>query len=299
MERFDPVAPSFAPAVHAGSGSHASPVVYRLAPGGLGLLSNALIYTRAGAAFFRTGGREFISRAHDLVLLRPATPVEYGPCPPRARWATLWAHFDPRPGWLPWLNWPEAVPGLAGVFRLQLEDPALRARIVRAFAALCRLARRPHPFHEEFTLHGLAGVLLLCRLANPRENRPVVDGRVQRVAEHLSDHFARTVTLAELAQVARLSASHLEELFKEQIGLTPFAFLESCRMRHALHLLERTSKPVSEIAREVGFEDPLYFSKRFHLRMGRSPRQMRQTMRQAQRPGSGPSPRSRGRAEAG
>ena len=51
----------------------------------------------------------------------------------------------------------------------------------------------------------------------------------------------------------------------------------------AKQLLEVTAKSVQEIALEVGFEDPLYFSRRFRLRVGISPREYRATVIARQR----------------
>ena len=194
--------PDYAPLVHGGSGFHDSPIVYRVSGGGLQFHNSAVIYTRAGQAFFRSGGREFISRARDLVLLRPHEPIDYGPNPSQPHWVTHWAHFDVRPAWIDWLDWPQELPG---VMRLRLDDAPLRRHIVSRFAHLCRLARRPHPFHSEFTINALENLLLWCRVANPRENRTLIDPRVLRVANYLGDRFAKTITLNELAKVATLS----------------------------------------------------------------------------------------------
>ncbi len=254
-------------------GRHDSPVVYRLSASVLRFQGLALSYTRYGKAYFRVGREEIKVRRHDLLLLKPVEQtIEYGPCVPNVRWGTLWAHFDPRPDWLSWMEWPEVLPG---VMRLRLDDQTTRERVIRRFKRVIRVALKAQAFQNELAIHALEGMLLECRRANPNESHVQLDSRVQRVVDHLCRHFAKPVTLAELAQIASLSASHLEEVFKEQTGLTPFGFLEAQRMRRASHLLHRTAKPVAEIAWEVGFEDPLYFSKRFRKGFSMSPREYR------------------------
>jgi AraC-like DNA-binding protein len=47
------------------------------------------------------------------------------------------------------------------------------------------------------------------------------------------------------------------------------------RLRRAKELLATSTKNITEIAREVGFEDSLYFSRLFHRREGISPTQFR------------------------
>ena len=53
------------------------------------------------------------------------------------------------------------------------------------------------------------------------------------------------------------------------------AYQTALRMARARQLLDRTAAPVAEIAREVGYEDPFYFSRRFQRHHGMSPTQFR------------------------
>jgi AraC family transcriptional regulator, arabinose operon regulatory protein len=64
-------------------------------------------------------------------------------------------------------------------------------------------------------------------------------------------------------------------VFTAQVGQSPLAFLESERMNRAVQLLRLTSLTVARIAESLGYADALYFSKRFRLRFGSSPRQYR------------------------
>jgi AraC family transcriptional regulator of arabinose operon len=47
------------------------------------------------------------------------------------------------------------------------------------------------------------------------------------------------------------------------------------RMTRARGLLDRTTLTIAEIARAVGYDDPLYFSRHFRDRHGVSPREYR------------------------
>jgi len=49
----------------------------------------------------------------------------------------------------------------------------------------------------------------------------------------------------------------------------------------AEQLLDLTNRPIAEIAREVGWDDPLYFSQRFHHFAGVSPSRYRRDGRLA------------------
>ncbi|MBS4216757.1 helix-turn-helix transcriptional regulator [Bacillus sp. FJAT-49711] len=67
----------------------------------------------------------------------------------------------------------------------------------------------------------------------------------------------------------------MSHLFREQVGHSIMATLLSMRLRHAARLLEYTNLPISEIAREVGFSSPFYFTKQFTSFFGLNPSMFR------------------------
>ncbi|MNF06130.1 Arabinose operon regulatory protein [compost metagenome] len=72
-----------------------------------------------------------------------------------------------------------------------------------------------------------------------------------------------------------LSVSHYSALFKKVMGISPLQFVEKVRIDHAKTMLTGTSKPISKIAREVGYNDPLYFTRVFTKVTGVAPREYR------------------------
>jgi AraC-like DNA-binding protein len=75
----------------------------------------------------------------------------------------------------------------------------------------------------------------------------------------------------DLARQFGCSTGYFHRLFKEHTGLPPTAYLLRLRVQHGAHLLAQTAWPVTEIARQVGFDDPYYFSRVFHKLTGHSP----------------------------
>lgn len=61
-----------------------------------------------------------------------------------------------------------------------------------------------------------------------------------------------------------LSPNHFRLLFAKYTGGSVSSHLFKLRMREAMHLLRATSLSVKEVANAVGFNHPLYFTKRFH-----------------------------------
>ena len=62
-----------------------------------------------------------------------------------------------------------------------------------------------------------------------------------------------------------------ERLFARYTGLSVLAWARSQRMERAATLLRTTSLRASEVARMVGFADPLYFSRVFRATYGVPP----------------------------
>ena len=87
--------------------------------------------------------------------------------------------------------------------------------------------------------------------------------------------FGEALGLAELARAAGLGPFSFLRLFKRETGLTPYRFLLRARIRRAIALLRDTSRPVTDIAFEVGFGDLSNFINAFRREIGCSPLQFR------------------------
>jgi AraC-like DNA-binding protein/ligand-binding sensor protein len=82
----------------------------------------------------------------------------------------------------------------------------------------------------------------------------------------------RPVGLEEAARLSGRSASTVTRMFKKVTGRSFKQYQLDVRLQQAAELLKAMpNRPVAEIARLSGFEDPFYFSRIFHKRIGLSP----------------------------
>jgi len=88
-----------------------------------------------------------------------------------------------------------------------------------------------------------------------------------------------TLCLADVADSVGFHPDHLGRLFRKQLGLTPMQYLKRLRMNRAVLLLQHSALPIGEIAQEVGFADPLHFSRVFRSQTGQCARDYRQGRR--------------------
>ena len=87
--------------------------------------------------------------------------------------------------------------------------------------------------------------------------------RVDQSIEFMAQHLNRPMQVTTLATRANISSSHYFTLFKRLIGRSPMDYFTRLRMRRACELLKKTSMSIKEIAAEMGYRDPLYFSRVF------------------------------------
>lgn len=79
----------------------------------------------------------------------------------------------------------------------------------------------------------------------------------------------------EYAKMCGISKYHFIHLFTECKGCSPSKYKSNLLMQKAAELLRISAVPMNEIAEMLGFDDPLYFSKKFRTYYGVSPSEYR------------------------
>lgn len=98
---------------------------------------------------------------------------------------------------------------------------------------------------------------------------------VTQAVDYISSHYMHNITVSDVAAQIGISGTYLNRLFKQTYNLPAQEFLMDFRMRKAAHLLVNTTQPVKEISLNIGYRDPLVFSKAFKKRFDVSPQNYR------------------------
>lgn len=228
--------------------------------------------TLAGSARYhgRDGGTMDLAPG-DVSLVRVRVP-QFWRVTSAAPWRVVYAVFDPRPHWLPWLDWAECMPGHA-MLRLGRGGPA--TAVARAFERARAAWTGGRPDATDRAYHAVEEVLLACQEHRRGLPSPDRDPRIDAALDLLSADLAADLPLPRLAARVGLSRSQFAHRFRRQVGMGPMAWRAQQRLAHAQQLLRTPFLSVKQVAAMTGFADPRCFSAAFRRHTGRSPRAFR------------------------
>lgn len=117
----------------------------------------------------------------------------------------------------------------------------------------------------------ISGYLALSQMARRRSH--VVESIEQNILNRCADPG---YALDDFLRALPFNYDYLRKLFQKEMGVTPHQYLNSTRLQMAAEALmnaEISGAAISmtDIARQCGFREPLYFSRMFKKRYGLSP----------------------------
>ncbi|WP_227762005.1 PocR ligand-binding domain-containing protein [Zhaonella formicivorans] len=99
---------------------------------------------------------------------------------------------------------------------------------------------------------------------------------IQKAGDYMRNNYRKKITLEDVAQAVYLSPCHLSKIFKQELGCTIMEFLTKIRIEEAKKLLRDPKYNVIQVADDLGFRDPGYFTKVFKRSEGITPSQYRE-----------------------
>lgn len=115
--------------------------------------------------------------------------------------------------------------------------------------------------------------------------------RVRHVVRWIREHYAESLRVEELAELARMSSSAFHRAFHSVTSMSPIQYQKSIRLQEARLRLLAHPGDVSAAAYAVGYESPSQFSREYRREFGAPPSRDSAALRVEQRllqpPGSG------------
>ncbi|GAB1818740.1 AraC family transcriptional regulator [Herbidospora sp. RD11066] len=230
-----------------------------------GIEEAVFILCTSGLGWANVGSTPYRVGSNAALVIPRGVPHAYG-ASVEAPWTIWWCHLRGS-------DLPELLEEIgAGPSR-----PVVSIRrLDRAVALLDEIVTVLGRDHSPASLMGAAGSAwkLITQIVVDRA-MPEPGDPLQRAMAYLAERLDTTVRVAELAALVGVSPSHLSALFRRATGGGVLAHHTALRMAQARSLLDTTDATIADIAREVGYPDPFYFSRHFRRLHETSPTEYR------------------------
>jgi transcriptional regulator GlxA family with amidase domain len=113
------------------------------------------------------------------------------------------------------------------------------------------------------------------------------DAVIARCQAWIADHYADPAPVAAMLRLSGLNERTFARRFRQATGLAPLEYVHTLRIEEAKQMLEAGHEPVEQIAAEVGYGDPAFFSRLFRRKVNLTPAQYRRRFGQMRRMLSG------------
>ncbi|MDQ8737461.1 AraC family transcriptional regulator [Paenibacillus sp. LHD-38] len=131
-----------------------------------------------------------------------------------------------------------------------------------------------NPFEEQRLLLELLHEVFIAGPKIPYFNQ---ETPIQKAIHYIKENYNTKLNRPFLAQLTGYHPHYLSKQFNRQTGQSISDFILQLRTEKAKELLSTTNSHINEIATAVGYQDALYFSRKFSQATGMYPTEFRQT----------------------
>ncbi|MDO4563473.1 MAG: AraC family transcriptional regulator [Clostridia bacterium] len=176
----------------------------------------------------------------------------------------------------PWLyRWVEFSGELVSSFlhrsALSQDNPIFTDKTGAVGDALWELLRHGNQPYED--VMGRFWLFLSALMATKKDESSDVlqEQYVKKAVLYIQTMLHQRILVSDLADYVNINRSYLSRLFRQYTGVSPQQYILACKLSAATQFLCNPQFSVSQVARSVGYDDPLDFSKAFKARYGVSP----------------------------
>lgn len=104
---------------------------------------------------------------------------------------------------------------------------------------------------------------------------PLTGSLVKKAIAYLNRNATSQISRWQLAEAVNISEDYLTRIFRKDIGISPWDYLNRYRIQLSCQLLMETGETINEIASKTGFQDQAYFCRVFKKVKGVPPGHLR------------------------
>lgn len=225
-----------------------------------------VIHCVAGRGLCRVGTRTFRVGPHQVLVIPAGVGHRYE-ADDDDPWTIWWAHVT-----------GTAIGPLVSALHADeapVFDVAEPTRVSGLLDTILRRMETDEGLRSLVAAGGAAWHLLSVLVADRRAPSRGRADPIAEVQDYLRQNLAEHIGVDQLAAMAGFSVSHFSALFRKASGFGALEYQTRLRMSLARQLLDTTDRTVTSIARQVGYSDPMYFSRQFRRIHHLSPTQYR------------------------
>ena len=218
-----------------------------------------LIFVKQGEGLLKMDGRTLKFREHCVFSTFPNKEFEY----------TFFGNSD-----IMWICFDEAFSILPNHLGLHPHSPIKYiddfSKVEAAFDAMYSLSKS-NLQSDQYRILSHFYELFAILTEKTKVIRIPGTSYVDYAVRYFENNYMNEIYIAEIAKMLGIESSYFSKLFRNKIGINPIEYLTKVRVDKAKQLLKFPPYSIKNVAKAVGFSDPLYFSKMFKRYTGMSP----------------------------
>lgn len=210
-----------------------------------------------GRGELRVNDEVYIIKENEGMFLTPHVPHEYYPV--TSEWQVCWVSFN-----------GSVIDDIMLSLQFINSGKIVLTNPESLYRMLQELMDRLEENHTSSTMQ--CSELLYSVILKLRQDSVYIESksRLQQITQlnpvlrYIEEYYHQPLTLEVLAQQLNVTEQYTCLLFQQSLGIRPFEYVTRVRIQKAKKLLLKNNQiSVQDIARQVGYEHPSYFIKRF------------------------------------
>ncbi|WP_207534423.1 AraC family transcriptional regulator [Desertivirga arenae] len=236
-----------------------------------GCEDNILIYCVKGKGHYIIGDRRFEVAANQFILLPASTRYMRYWADKEDPWTIYWVHYTGPD--IEGMNNSLDLDILRGPMSIPLNLKAIE--IWQSIYQCLEMGySKDNLCNSSFCLYHLIASFIFPdkHSSTPYENEKDF---VKNTILYMKENLGKKLNVEEMAKLNNFSNSHFSNLFRKRTGMPPMDYFIHLKMQRACQLLYKNEFKIKDLAMQLGYEDPYYFSRIFRKCMGSSPEKYR------------------------
>lgn len=222
-------------------------------------------YILSGSGYIEVNGQKFKVSTNDIYIIEPGQEHTYY-SDPKNPFKKIWINF-----------YSDIFTEIFKRFGLSNKTVFHNTETLELFEEIQNLKKISN-FSDDLC-YEVAPILfkIICILAMNTNKLVTISKTAKLVKRYIDESIYSNKTLIDIASILNLSKAHIIREFSKSYGISPYNYMIEQKIAIAKKMLIMHYMNVNEISRQLGFEDPNYFSKLFKKKTGVSPLQFRKS----------------------